>query len=286
VYVSYTALDWSLQVVRYSVSADHPDTTDQSSAHLILSVPMHSLYDTGGMLAFGPDGYLYIGVGDDQTSESAQDPRSLTGKILRLDVDSSDPYAIPPTNPVAEGARAEIWAYGLRNPARFSFDRVNGDLWIGDVHHVDEDSDRGGKWESVEFQPAGSSGGENFGSPAHFFHCLDAPNCRPTGVTPPVVGYDHNMNCSVTGGYVYRGTAAPGLAGTYIFGDYCTGGVFAVRGSAESGWSGRLELAYQPIKISSFGEDATGELYVVDSQSGTVFRVTGGALPEPSSNAP
>jgi hypothetical protein len=166
----------------------------------------------------------------------------------------------------------------LRNPWRYSFDRLTGDLWIGDVHHVDEGTAHG-NWESVEFQPANSSGGENYGFPAHLFRCSDVANCLSTGVTPPVTQYDHNMNCSVTGGYVYRGKSAPGLAGAYIFGDYCTGGVFAVRGSPDRGWSSRLELGYQPIKISSFGEDAAGELYVVDIQGGTIYRVMDGTLP-------
>src|SRR5205823_12678141 len=126
---------------------------------------------------------------------------------------------------------------------------------------------------------AGSPGGENFGSPAHYFHCPDVADCHPPGVTPPVAQYDHNMNCSVTGGYVYRGASVPGLVGAYIFGDYCTGGVFALRRNPDVGWSSRLELGYQPIKISSFGEDAAGELYVVDSEGGTVFRIADGSLP-------
>jgi glucose/arabinose dehydrogenase len=281
VYVAYTALDWSLQVVRYTVAVRGPEAVDASTAHTILAVPKQSLYDNAGMLAFGPDGYLYVGVGDDQVSEQAQDLAVLAGKILRLDVDAADPYAIPASNPFNSGrARPEVWAYGLRNPARFSFDRATGDLWIGDVHHVDEGQARDASWESVEFQPAQSPGGENFGFPAHLFGCADLANCQPPGVATPVVQYDHNMNCSVTGGYVYRGSAVPALFGAYIFGDYCTGGVFAVRGSPRLGWSPRLELGYQPIKISSLGEDAAGELYVVDSQGGTIYRVTGGSLPE------
>jgi glucose/arabinose dehydrogenase len=281
VYVSYTAPDWSLQVVRYTVPPDHADSAALSSAHTVLIVPKQSLYDNGGMLAFGPDGYLYVGVGDDQISESAQDLGSLTGKILRLDVDHGDAYAVPPSNPFADrnNARGEVWAYGLRNPAQFSFDRTTGDLWIGDVHHVDEGPDRGSQWESVEFQAADSPGGENFGAPAHFFHCSNVADCAPPGVTLPVAQYDHNMNCSVAGGYVYRGRLVPDLAGAYIFGDYCTGGVFALRGGADQSRSPRLELGYQPIKISSFGEDAAGDLYVVDGQNGTVYRVTGGSLP-------
>jgi glucose/arabinose dehydrogenase len=279
VYLSYTALDLSVQVVRYTVSSDHPDVVDPSTAQVVLMVPKRSKYHNGGMLAFGPDGFLYVSVGDDEASERSQDLGSLTGKILRLDVDSSPPYTIPASNPfVGTDARGEVWAYGLRNPWRFSFDRATGDLWIGDVHHVDGEA--GQDWEAVEFQPASSMGGENYGFPMQAtFHCVDITTCQPAGVTLPVTHYNHNMNCSVTGGYVYRGKSAPALIGAYLFGDYCTGGVFALRGGPDRGWSSRLELGYQPIKISSFGEDASGELYVVDIQGGTVYRVVDGALP-------
>jgi len=160
----------------------------------------------------------------------AQNLGSLYGKLLRVDVDTGDPYVIPPSNPFADqpGARPEIWAYGLRNPWRFSFDRLTGDLWIGDVHQVDEGSQ---SREVVDFQPASSAGGENYGFPIQeAFHCSGAdPACRPPGVTLPIIGYEHNMNCSVTGGYVYRGPTATNLVGTYLFGDLCTGGVFAAR---------------------------------------------------------
>jgi len=120
---------------------------------------------------------------------------------------------------------------------------------------------------------------KTFGFPARLLHCVDVADCRAAGVTSPVAEYDHNMNCSVTGGYVYRGKSVPSLSGAYIFGDYCTGGVFAVRGNANEGWSPRLELGFQPIKISAFGEDAAGELYVVDNQGGTIYRIMDGRLP-------
>ena len=159
-YVSYTALDWSVQVVRYTVSTDHPDIADLGTAQTVLVVPKRSKTHNAGMLAFGPDGFLYVGIGDDEAPESSQDLSSLTGKILRLDVDAGAPYVIPPSNPFVEGdARGEIWAYGLRNPLRFSFDRATGDLWIGDVHHVDGGESQENNRESVELQPAGSHGG-------------------------------------------------------------------------------------------------------------------------------
>lgn len=280
VYVSYTAMDWSVQVVRYTVSADDPNVLDPTSAQSILSVPKRSKYHNAGMLLFGPDGYLYVAIGDDEQSDRSQDLGALTGKILRLDVDSgAQPYAIPPSNPfVGSDARGEIWAYGLRNPWRFSFDRATGDLWIGDVHHVD--GENGLNWETIQFQPADSPGGLNYGFPMQAtFHCADVATCEPAGVTLPVVHYDHNMNCSVTGGYVYHGKSAPGLAGAYIFGDYCTGGVFALRPGAGGGPASILQLAFQPIKISSFGEDNAGELYVADIQGGIIYRVVDGSLP-------
>jgi len=280
VYVSYTALDWSVQVVRYTVAPDSPDVVDPSTAQVVLSVPKRNKYHNGGMLAFGPDGYLSVSIGDDETSERSQDVGVLTGKILRLDVDSGQPYAIPSSNPFASGTDGlgEIWSYGLRNPWRFSFDRVTGDMWIGDVHHVD--GEMGTNLEAVDFQPADSKGGLNFGFPMQAaFHCTDIATCRPLGVTLPVTAFDHNMKCSVTGGYVYRGSTVPALAGVYLFGDLCTGGVFALRSSAEQAWSSKMELGYQPIKISSFGEDAAGEIYVADFQGGIIYRIVDGSLP-------
>jgi glucose/arabinose dehydrogenase len=212
-------------------------------------------------------------VGDDEVSESAQDLGTLVGKILRLDVDAAQPYAVPPSNPFAnqDGARGEIWSYGLRNPWRFSFDRATGDLWIGDVGDA--------TWEEVDFQPASSRGGENYGWPMYEgFQCMVTDHCQDDGLVPPLVTYGHNMNCAIMGGYVYRGISAAALIGSYLFGDLCTGGVFAIGGSADQGWT-RLELGFQPIKISSFGEDAAGELYVVDFQGGAIYKVVGGSLP-------
>src|SRR5579859_7427854 len=185
-YVDYTAQDWSVQVVRYTASPDHPSYADPATAEFVLSVPKQTKYHQAGMLDFGPDGYLYVAVGDDEQSDRAQDLGVLTGKILRLDVESAQPYAIPPSNPfVGSDARGEVLDYGLRNPWRFSFDRATGDLWIGDVHHVDEGPGGQTNWESVEFQPAGQ-GGLNFGFPAHLFRCTDVANCQAPGLTPPV----------------------------------------------------------------------------------------------------
>jgi glucose/arabinose dehydrogenase len=268
VYIDYTAADSSVQVVRYSVVGDQLDTP-----MTVLSLPKKSKYHNGGMLAFGPDGYLYIGVGDDENSDGAQELGNVFGKILRIDVTSTEPYAIPPSNPFAQrdGARGEIWSYGLRNPWRFSFDRATGAMWIGDVGDA--------RWEEIDLQPPDSAGGENYGWPMNEgTECEQPERCHAEGLVAPIVTYGHNMNCAVAGGYIYRGKDVPGLVGTYIFGDLCTGGVFAARGGPEQGWQ-RVELGFQPIKISSFGEDAAAELYVCDFQGGVIYRIAEASLP-------
>jgi glucose/arabinose dehydrogenase len=273
VYVDRTATDASVQVVRYTVSKDQPDVVDPATAQSILAIPKQSKFHNGGTLAFGPDGFLYVSVGDDEASDKAQDLSSVVGKILRIDVDSAQPYAIPASNPFAsrEGARGEIWSYGLRNPWRFSFDRATGDMWIGDVGDA--------RWEEIDFQPAGSHGGENYGWPMNEgAECVDPTHCHDPGLVAPMVTYGHNMTCAVMGGYMYRGPTATGLAGAYLYGDLCTGGVFTLGGNADQGYK-RVELGYQPIKISSFGEDPAGDVYVVDLQGGVVYRVMDGSIP-------
>jgi glucose/arabinose dehydrogenase len=272
-YVMYTANDSSLRVIRYTVAPEHPDSVDPSTAQVVLSLAKSSKYHNGGMLAFGPDGYLYVSIGDDEGSEKAQELGNLFGKILRLDVQSATPYAIPASNPFADqpGARGEIWAYGLRNPWRFSFDRATGDLWIADVGDADV--------EEVDFQPAGSAGGENYGWPyLEGDRCNDPEHCNDAGLVAPLVTYGHTMNCAVMGGYVYRGARVPALQGKYLYGDLCTGGVFTVASGVDPS-KARLELGYQPIKISSFGEDPAGDVYVVDLQGGTIYRIEAGSLP-------
>lgn len=273
VYVDYTSADGNVQVARYTVSPSQPDQLDRATAYTIMTVQKLGKYHNGGDLAFGPDGYLYIAVGDDEQSEQAQSLSNVWGKILRIDVDSAQPYAIPPTNPFANtpGARGEIWNYGLRNPWRFGFDRQTGDLWIGDVGDA--------KWEEIDFQPASSQGGENYGWPIlEGTECVDPSSCDTTGLTPPVVTYGHDMNCAVMAGTVYRGPSAPKLVGSYLFGDLCTGGVFTLRGTADTGYK-RVELGFNPIKIASFGEDSAGDVYVVDIQGGAVYKIVDGSVP-------
>jgi len=273
VYIDYTATDWSVHVVRYTLPDGDSAVIDPVSEQDVLTIHKQSKYHNGGTLAFGPDGYLYVGVGDDEASDQAQQLGSLVGKILRIDVTSAEPYAIPPSNPFAQqpGARGEIWSYGFRNPWRFSFDRVSGDMWIGDVGDADV--------EEVDFQAAVSGGGENYGWPfLEGDRCTDKAHCHDPGLVAPLVTYGHNMNCAVIGGYVYRGDRVPALLGTYLYGDLCTGGVFTLAHGVDPS-KARVELGYQPIKISSFGEDAAGDVYVVDLQGGAIFRIEDGALP-------
>ena len=190
----------------------------------------------------------------------------LLGKLLRLDVDAAEPYAIPPDNPFAgsNGAAPEIWALGLRNPWRFSFDRLTGDLYIGDVGQD--------KWEEIDVQPAASGGGENYGwrimEGAHCFH--PATGCARRNLALPAYEYSQSEGCSVTGGYVYRGRALPNLAGTYLFADYCAGTIWGITTDADGTWS-RTTLVDTGFAISSFGEDEAGEVYVLDYSAGRVL---------------
>jgi glucose/arabinose dehydrogenase len=272
-YIDYTANDASVQVVRYTLSPGQPDQVDPSTAFTIMSIPKRSKVHNGGTLLFGPDGYLYISVGDDDAADQAQLLTSIYGKILRVDVDAAQPYAIPPSNPFVDrpGARAEIWSYGFRNPWRFSFDRASSDLWIGDVGDA--------KWEEVDMQPAGSRGGDNYGWPNfEGSECTMPDHCQDAPFVQPLVTYGHNMNCAVIGGYVYRGPSVAAFAGRYLFGDLCTGGVFTITGDAQHGWN-RVEIGFNPIKIDSFAEDPAGDVYVVDMQGGVIYRIAEGSIP-------
>ncbi|HEX6966613.1 MAG TPA: PQQ-dependent sugar dehydrogenase [Gemmatimonadaceae bacterium] len=269
-YVDYTDRSGNTRVVRYAVSASNPDVADPSSAHLILTVAQPFPNHNGGLLLFGPDDKLYIGLGD---GGSEGDPQgngenlgTLLGKILRVDVDASGPYAIPPDNPFVgrAGARGEIWAYGLRNPWRFSFDRTSGRLYIADVGQ--------GMWEEVDVAPA-SQGGQNYGwNIMEGMHCYNASSCNEQGLTLPVLEYSHADGCSITGGFVYRGTRIPGIVGRYFYADYCSGFLrsFLYDGSTvseQTTWDVG-DLGH----VQSFGEDASGELYML-SANGTVYRI-------------
>lgn len=274
-FVNYTARDGANTVAEFRVSQDDPNRADPFTRRVLLAIPDFAPNHNAGMLAFGPDGYLYVGTGDGggagDPRRTAQNLRELLGKMLRLDVDGGDPYGIPPTNPFVgrADARPEIWAYGLRNPWRYSFDRATGDLWIGDVGQ--------NAWEEIDFQPAGSRGGENYGwSIMEGSHCFrPSSGCDPTGLVLPVVEYPTHAGgtCAVTGGYVYRGTAFPALFGVYLYADYCSGQIWALYPDAAGAWHS-AELVRVPVRISSFGEDEAGELYLTGHDTGIIYRVT------------
>jgi glucose/arabinose dehydrogenase len=271
-FVDYTDTNGDTVVARYQVAADDPERADAASATTILTVAQPAANHNGGLLLFGPrDGYLYVGLGDGGggNGQNGQELDTLLGKLLRIDVavDSAPgelPYAIPPDNPfVAQpGARPEIWALGLRNPWRFSFDRSNGDLWIGDVGSA--------LYEEVNWQPGTSGGGENYG-----WNLMEGTECREpggcAGFTPPVSGFDRDEGCVVTGGYVYRGAAIPPLQGAYLFADYCDGTIWGLVADETGSWERRGPVE-TGLSISSFGEDAAGELYVVDL-GGAIYRL-------------
>jgi glucose/arabinose dehydrogenase len=264
-YVNYTNTAGDTVIARYQVSGD-PNLADPASAQILLTVGQPFANHNGGQLAFGPDGFLYIALGDggsgDDPGDRAQNLGTLLGKILRIDVDGASPYAIPGDNPfrTTQGAQPEIWAYGLRNPWRFSFDRQNGDLFIADVGQSAR--------EEVNFQPAASPGGENYGwRRMEGTRChIPSTACNDGTLTLPVLEYDHSLGCSITGGYRYRGARFPQFLARYFYGDYCSGRIW---GGIQSGqtWSATL-LIDTTLSITSFGEDEGGELYVVHHGGG------------------
>lgn len=270
-FVHYSRLADGATVVSELRATADGQSADASSERVMLVVEQPYGNHNGGQLAFGPDGYLYLGLGDGGSGGdphgNAQDLGTLLGKILRLDVDASPAagagYAIPPDNPFAgAGGLPEIWAYGLRNPWRFSFDRAWGDLYIGDVGQ--------GEWEEIDRQPGDSSGGENYGwNLMEGRHCFSA-GCDQAGLVKPIAEYDHSLGCSVIGGYVYRGSLQPDLVGIYLFADYCSGRLFTLH--VDEGTITPKEVLRQGLRISSFGEDEAGEIYVVDLD-GALYRV-------------
>ncbi len=281
-YLNYTNNSGNTVISRFDVTGD-PDIADDASEFILLTISQPFSNHNGGMIAFGPfDGYLYIGMGDGGSGgdpgNRAQNDGLLLGKMLRIDVDGDDPYGIPPDNPFFGPGDPldEIWAKGLRNPWRFAFDRLTGDLYIGDVGQ--------NAWEEIDYQPGSSPGGENYGwRLMEGNHCYNPSNdCDPGGLTYPIYEYSHGgspFRCSVTGGYVYRGSAIPDLQGRYFFADYCSDQIwsFLYDGNNVTELIDRtLELdpgdGLTINDISSFGEDAAGELYIVDL-GGEVFKI-------------
>jgi glucose/arabinose dehydrogenase len=273
-YVNYTNIDGNTVIARYSVSGADANVADPNSSAILLTISQPFANHNGGQLQFGPDGYLYIGMGDGGSGgdpfNNAQNLGTLLGKILRIDVDSAFPYAVPAANPFTgnPGAFGEIWALGLRNPWRFSFDRLTGDLFIADVGQ--------NNWEEVNFQSAGSTGGENYGwRLMEGFHCFDpATGCNDGTLTLPILEYDHSTGCSVTGGYAYRGAGVPELYGTYVYADFCTGRISGAVRDQSGAWTS-FEILDTDFTISSFGEDEAGEIYFThhDVDNGAVYRI-------------
>lgn len=267
-YVNYTGVDGNTVISRFHVSAD-PNVGDPASETHLLDV--HQPYENhnGGNLVFGPDGYLYIGLGD---GGSGGDPQgngqnldALLGKMLRIDVDTAEPYGIPADNPFANGGGApEVWAFGLRNPWRYSFDRLTGDLYLADVGQ--------GSWEEVNFLPAGIVGGSNFGW--NYFegsHAYQGTPPEGARFIAPVAEYDHGSGCSVTGGFVYRGALLPEWQGIYFYGDFCSGEVMGLFQQPDGTWINQLLYSLDAY-ITSFGEDEAGEIYLVD-RSGAIYQL-------------
>jgi len=269
-YVDYTDADGNTRVARYTVNAGDPDVVDPASAKTILTVEQPFANHNGGLLLFGPDGKLYIGLGDGGSGGdplgNGQSLGTLLGKILRINVDAGDPYAIPPDNPFVgrAGARGEIWAYGLRNPWRFAFDAAADLLYIADVGQS--------AWEEVDVVRA-DQGGLNFGwSIMEGAHCYGASSCDQSGLTLPALEYSHDEGCSITGGFVYRGTLVPDAVGQYFYSDYCTG---FLRSFTFDGGTATAPTTWNVGdigRVQSFGEDAAGELYVL-STSGNAYRM-------------
>lgn len=280
-YVNYTAVagNGDTVVARYRITAD-PDVADPASEQVIFTHDQPFTNHNGGQLAFGPDGFLYIGMGDGGSGgdpfNNGQNPGVLLGKMLRIDVESGPfaGYLIPPSNPFvgAAGFRGEIWALGLRNPWRFSFDRLTGDLYVADVGQ--------NRLEEVNFQPAASAGGENYGwnimEGSECFNPVDfpapLPQCNQSGLTLPVAVYGHSLgDCSVTGGMVYRGQEFVSLQGVYFHGDFCSGTIRAIRRSGLAFES--AVLLDTNLAITTFGEDEAGNLYVADFVTGSVLKI-------------
>ena len=271
-YINYINKNQETIIARYKVSSDS-NIAESNSEKFIIRIQQPYPNHKGGDLKFGPDGYLYIALGDGGSAgdpdNNAQNKNTLLGKILRVDVNKGDPYAIPPTNPFVNQAdvRPEIWAYGLRNPWRISFDKSNNDLYIADVGQ--------GNIEEVNLQKSNSNGGLNYGWRCYegnraynAFGCLSLDNYEP-----PIFEYDHSeKRCSITGGYVYRGSQYPALNGKYFYGDFCSGQLFYAESKNDT-WQQVLALKTD-YSFSTFGQDNDNELYVADYNAGNIYKIT------------
>jgi glucose/arabinose dehydrogenase len=281
-FVNYTDRSGDTHISEFKAATPAGDTADAGSERELLFVRQPFANHNGGGLAFGPDGFLYIGLGDGGSGGdplgNAQNLGTRLGKMLRIDVNGASPFAVPPDNPFVgrSGALSEIWAYGLRNPWRFSFDRGTGDLYIGDVGQSSV--------EEVDVGAVSRRGGENYGwNTMEGTRCFSpSTGCNPSGLTLPVTEYGRADGFSVTGGVVYRGCRMPGYAGHYFYGDYGTGIIRSFRLEAGRAveardWTTTISGASRAIRNpSSFGVDADGEIYVVD-YDGEIYRIDPGA---------
>ncbi len=294
-YVHYSDLpSGNCVIARYQVSAGNPNLADAASRTVILYLTQPNQNHRGGWLGFGLDGYLYVPFGDgggqNDPSNRAQNINLLQGKILRIDpsgddfpADPNKNYAIPPSNPFAGAIPGadEIWAFGLRNPWRCSFDRDTGDFWIGDVGQFQR--------EELNFEPVGFAGGRNYGwrcTEGTFCTGLTGCTCNGVGLTPPIFEYNHTVGVSITGGYVYRGCAMPAMRGVYFYAEYQLNKIFSLRydGVSVTQQQDRtLELdppgATSPQSIASFGEDSDGEIYMVDYNGGEIWKIVPNGVP-------
>ena len=268
-FVNYTDRAGHTVIAKYQVT-DDPNFADANSAEITFTQMQPFPNHNGGHMVFGDDGYLYVALGDGGAAgdplEAGQDPQLLLGSILRLDVNTDSDYAIPPDNPFADGSAGapEVWSYGWRNPWRFSFDRATGDMYIGDVGQ--------NQWEEINFEPADSAGGLNYGwnilEATHPFSGAEVPD----GLVMPIAEYNHgDGSCSVTGGYVYRGEAIPDLQATYLFSDYCSGVLRYAYRDESGAWQSDV-LMQTGMQVSSFGEDESGEIYLVSYGEGIVYK--------------
>jgi glucose/arabinose dehydrogenase len=273
-YVNYVGAGDSNHISRFKVSSGNPEIADPQSEFKLMTIFQPYTNHNGGSLCFGPNGYLYIGLGDGGSGgdpgNRAQNPKEFLGKILRIDVNQGNPYAIPTTNPFYNNTSSlgEIWALGLRNPWKFSFDRLTGDLWIADVGQ--------NAIEEIDFQPTNSQGGENYG-----WRCYEGnqtyntSGCAPSSTfTFPVYTYPHGTECSVTGGYVYRGTVSSAYYGHYFFTDYCSDMIWTLH-KVSGNWVKEDFGQFTGNNFSTFGEDSGGQLYIAGINSGKIYQVIG-----------
>ncbi len=274
-YVNYTrSSDGATRISRFSVSQADSNLADAGSELNLITVSQPYTNHNAGDLAFGPDGYLYFGLGDggsaDDPQNRSQNGQTLLGKMIRIDVDNGNPYSVPSGNPfVGNGAVLdEIWAIGVRNPWKISFDRCTGDLWIGDVGQDD--------WEEIDFEPAGDPGGHNYGWRCYEAnHTFNTSGCGPQGdYTFPVAEYANpSIGCSVTGGYVYRGWKYGKLFGHYLFADYCSGRIWSTTPDGQGSWNTQEILNFNNFELASFGEDQHGELYMAGQGNGRIYKL-------------